>query len=441
MRYVRVFVDTTAGFQPATRSTSTGGIIGEASSAPTGKFLLTKPSGSEFDMITVGSPLYNAIVSFYKQPNTRECWCIRMPSANEVITGMVPSPAPNGTRTTFQLPQANITSISDLRVDGTSYTYVGASPGPGEFSASLTAGTVTLGEAPASGSTIEVDYEIDALQSAFRALRNEDISFLMIAGQQTLSTYMKLVDEVELASASGRYRMAVMSLPEGQALTRELDSEGYFYSDWPLYLQSPRAILVAHKIPLSTVNEDPAAAMMGTICGVPIQQSLTLRPVVCTTTEKFTEGELYTFKQKQVCVLDMPFSHTTGKYVSYGFTLDGSSTRKYIDQVRVYDDLAFSIESTLMNPNVIGKLKYNAAGFASLRAWIASVTNAKIRAGIIDGINYVAIPAETLVLTKSRTEAEEIELKSLINSRGVPDTKIGVDYRGAMEDLDITLVV
>ncbi|MHA1277368.1 MAG: hypothetical protein ACTSQ8_09275 [Candidatus Helarchaeota archaeon] len=441
MRYVRIFYNTTSGFQPATRSTSTGGIIGTAASGPTEKFLLTSPSGDEFDMITVGSPLYNAINSFYKQPNTRRCWCIKMGSRNENVTGMIPAPSPDGNRVTFQLPQANITSISELRVNGTAYTHVGSSPGDGEYTASLSAGTVTFGSAPARGSTIEVDYEIDALQSAFRALRNEDISFLMIAGQQNLSTYMKLVDEVALASASGYYRMAVMSLPEGQALTRDLDDEGYFYSDWPLYLQNARSILVAHKIPLDSVNEDPAGAMMGTICGVPIQQSLTLRPVVCTTTSRFTAGELYVFKEKHVCVLDMAIRGNSGKYVSYGFTLDGSSTRRYIDQVRVYDDLAFSTESTLTNPNVIGYLKYNSSGFASLRSWIASVTNAKIRAGIIDGIDYVNIPAETLVLASDLTEAEEIELNALMNSRKVPDVEMGVDYRGAMEDIEITLVM
>ena len=96
MRYVRVFVDSTAGFQPATRSDSRAGIIGTSASGPTGKFLLTKPSGDEFDSITVGSALYNGILSFYSQPNTRELWCVRMPSANQVITGMVPSPATNG---------------------------------------------------------------------------------------------------------------------------------------------------------------------------------------------------------------------------------------------------------------------------------------------------------------------------------------------------------
>jgi len=441
-RYVRVFLDTTAGFQPATRSLSTGGIIGDSATGPTEKFLLTKPSGDEFDTIEIGSYLYNAINSFYKQRNARECWCIRTPSANQDITGMVPSPLPNGTRTQFQLPQANITTLNEVRVDNVVFTYVGASPGTGEYSASLAAGTITFGEAPADGSIVEADYEIDTIQSAFRALRDEDIAFLVVAGQQNLSTYLQLRDEVELASASGYYRLGIMSLPEEQALTRDLDSEGYRYSDWPTYLQSERSILVAHKIPLDTVNEDPVGAMMGCICGNVIQQSLTLRPIVCTMTEKFTAGERYSFNAKQVSLIDMPFSpHNTGKYIRKGYTLSGSTSTKYIDQMRVYDDFAYTLESTLTNPNVIGKLKMNSAGFATLKSWIMAVGNSKIRNEIIDDIRYITIPLETLANTRNRIEAEEIEFRLANNSRQVPNIRVGVDYRGAMEELEIFAVV
>lgn len=440
MRYVRVFVDTTAGFQPATRSVSRAGIIGTSAAGPTEKFLLTKPSGDEFDTITVGSDLYNAINSFYKQRNARECWCVRISSENTTVTGMIPSPAPNGSRTEFQLPQMNITTISAVRVNGVVFTYVGASPGAGEYTASLAAGTISLGAAPASGSIIETDYEIDALQTAFMALRNEDIALEMIAGDQLLTIYQKLVDEVTLASASGRYRLAVMHLPSGQSLTRDLDSEGYRYSDWPTLLQSERGILVQH-IVLDTVNEDASGAMMGTIAGNLLWQSLTLRPVVCTQIDKFTDGEIYTATSKQVCVFDIPFTNSTGKYITYGFTLSGTTSTKYIDQMRVYDDCAYSLETTLENPNVIGKLKYNTAGFSSLRSWIMAVLQPKIDIGEIDAVNYITIPAETLVNTTNRTEAEEIELQLLINSRAVPDIRIGIDYRGAMEDLELYMIV
>jgi len=441
MRYVKVFRDTTAGFQPATRSVSRAGIIGSSESGPSKKFLLTKPSGDEFDSITIGSNLYNAINSFYKQPNTRECWCVRLDSVNKHITASVPSPLPNGIKKQFQLPNANVTSIDAVRIDGNAYSYVGSSPSTGEYTASLSAGTITFGNAPETSSIIEVDYSIDALQSAYSQLRNEDIAFLILAGDQPLSKYLTLLDEVELASASGRYRMAIHSLPEGQSLTRDFDDEGYRYSDWPTYLQSERSILVAHKIPLNDVNEDASGTVMGVICGQPVEQSLTLRPVNCTTIDKFTAGEMQSFLAKQVCVIDMPFSHTTGKYISKGFTLSGSTSTKYIDQMRVYDDLAYDVENTLENPNVIGKLKYNASGFSSLRAWIASVTNKKIREGKIDAITYVTIPIEALALLSNLSAAEAIELRNASNSRAVGSIRIGVDYRGAMEDIEITLVV
>jgi len=443
LKYVRVFLNTIGGTQPATRSVSTGCVIAQAASGPTGKFLLTKPAGDEFDTITVNSDLYNAIVSFYSQRNARELWCVRYDSSNNSnITGEVLSPLTNGVRTEFQLQMANITNLGELRLDDVALTPVAGSPGADEYSISLAAGTVTLGEAPDTGSILEADYTIDALQSAFMDVRDEDIALMCLGGDWDLSTYMTLVDEMVKASAAGRYRMCQVALPSGQALTREYDEEGYRYSEWPAYLESERCSLIAHKIPESA-NEDAAAALMGTIASVRINKSLTAENVVCTQNSYFTPSETYSMTRRGVIYLDRMQANETAKRISYGTTLSPTSSTKYIDQIRVYDDLAFTVEATVNSPLVIGTLPYNTPGLTTLSNYIRAAVEQKVRFKILEKLNYINIPQLTLSQLKDQgrlTEAEEIEFRQYTNSRYVSGVEVGFDYRGAIEGVEIYLI-
>lgn len=442
MKYVRTYRDTTRGYQPATRSVSTASLIGTSEDGPTGKFLLTKPSGDNFDTLTENSNLYNGIVSFYQQRNPRELWCVRLDSDNTSnITGEVLSPRPNGSRTQFQLSLANITTLSELRVNDTAYTLAAGSPGEGEYTVSLTAGTVTLGDAPSTGDIVDADYSIDALNSAFMSLRNEDIALMALAGDYPLTTYMKLVDEVVKASADGQYRLAIMQLPTGQPLDRTFDSEGYRYSNWPDYLESERAILVAHKNP-ADANEDAAAAVMGEIASEKVESSLTAKPVSITQYEYFTASEVYSMNQRNIVVLDR-FPNSTQKIIARGKTLSADSSIEYIDKIRVLDDIAYTVEAFVNSPLVIGRLKYNTPGLTGLANVIRGSLGYKIRIGEIEGIEELTIPALSLSQLKdsgSLTADEEIEFRAMIESRTVGNVRVVIDYRGAIEDVDIYLI-
>lgn len=443
IRYVRITLDTTAAYQPATRSWGVGGIIGESSTGPTDAFLLTYPGGTEYDALESNSPLKIAIDSFYAQPNTMDCWCVRFRSGagTTTVSNEVPSPLPNGVAVTFQLQNANITSIDALDINGTVYTYA-ATPGAGEYSQDLTLGQVTIGgDALASGATINVDYTIDALQSSFRALRDKDIQLEMIAGCTTLTQLMQLVDEVTLASASSRYRIAFGMLPSGQPLTSQLDDEGYQYRNWIQYLQSPRMSLVAHKIP-ADAYEDAAANVMGVAAGLKPWRSLTLRPVQCTQIYNFTDTELRAFYNAQCIVLDDPYMVSgTGKYITYGFNLSGDSALKYVDTMRVLDDLAFILEAGLTNPNIIGMLKYNSTGLDSLKAHIMAILQPRVDIGEFEAVTYINIPVEVYIDKQTRSEVEELIVRNAKVSRTVSNISVGIDYRGAIEGIDLELVV
>jgi len=416
MRYVEVKV-TTSFFAPATISYSNAGVLGDGMNTelPSEPFLLTKPSGDNFDKINTASPLYQAVVDYFSQPNTTNLWVMNTPSEGAKISHEPMIPISDTNDKQFQIQTTNIDSIDGIyEMKDNTLTLVD----PSEYSANLTTGVVTFTSAKTSD--MYATYNIDALGYGLKKLRDKDIQVEFIAGETNIENLQRLIDEVELASACQRFRIAVGMMPSGQIL----DSTylGHLSS-----LRSHRFVYVAHKC----TDTDAAAAVAGAICGNEPNQNMTLRTVYCDQdpNDPFSDTEEYAFWQNQVLALQPNRWVGNGVYCLHGFNMSPSSTNKWIDFVRTNDYLSLLIISTLTNPNIIGDVPYTMGGMRTLKAYIRSAMRPALIRGYISSIDEIIIPIESIIAKgNSASDEEKQYLLNLKSHRIIEDIVVVFTY-------------
>jgi hypothetical protein len=91
-------------------------------------------------------------------------------------------------------------------------------------------------------------------------------------------------------------------------------------------------------------------------------------------------------------------------------------------------------------PAVIGGVRINKAGMASLRNYINSIMQTAVNAGEIDSFS-VNIPVATAlaVAATSRTVAQAALITTARTNRNV-DAEIAIEYSGAVHTLDIDVL-
>ena len=144
MRYISVKV-TSSFFAPNVISYSNCGVIGDGmnSALPSEPFLLTKPSGDNFDKLNTSSPLYQAVVDYFSQPNTTNLWVLHSSSDNAQITDEPMSVIEDTDNKQFQVQSTHLVSIEKVSemVNGNLEEI-----SPSEYTTNLTSGIITFNQ-------------------------------------------------------------------------------------------------------------------------------------------------------------------------------------------------------------------------------------------------------------------------------------------------------
>jgi hypothetical protein len=428
MRYVNISVST-AFFAPKFISHSNGGVLGDGGNTalPADPFLLTKPDGTNYDLISTSSELYQAISDFYSQPNTNNLWVQHLPSAGAAVVDEVMLPVTGGSGLSFQITATNLVSLSRIRemVSGV-ITLVD----PSEYTANLTTGIVTFDTAKTND--VYADYNVDAFGYGLKKLRSKDVQVLFKANETNITNIQRVIDEAELATSTQRFRTAVGMMPSGQVLT----------GDWLSnlrYLRSVRHILASHKCDES----DAAACLAGVICGHEPNDSLTLENIVCDQdpSDPFSDDEEYSFWQNQVLAFVPNEWVGTGVTCLHSFNMSGSATNKWIDTIRTSDYLALLLISRLTNPKIIGGIGYNKNGMGELRAQIESALTPALNKNYIDSIDQIVNPLEVIILKEpsARSPAERAYLLTRKSQRVIDEMIVLYTYPASPDQIYLDL--
>jgi len=433
--YVSVLLNTDAYWQPPYRSVGNGCLIGNGGPNAPQKFWLTRPSGSDFDLLSTGSDLRNSVTTWYKQRNARNVLCINTGSINAMsLLDEVPRPMPTGLITDFFVPATPVQSIDDVTlIIGTNtydlpaggYTYTASQVG-GQYT-----GEVVITPAPPRGTRIYVDYTADALPMALRECMSDDVQIVVLCNNTTLTDLQMLADHVDLAFASNRFRMGSAMLPQSQTLTG-------VWRNWSVSLSSENMMLCSHNS-----SEDAAAGYAGMVSGLRVFDDPIKGVVNLDYSGTFTDNERLAFEQAQINCLDNYYTNELGLRSLQSFTLSPSTDRQFIDFVRTYQDLMWRLISTLDSPNVIGKNTFSRAGIAKLKSDIEAAFLIPLRIGEIESIVGIDIPLESIIRTpyNQRTAAERTILQQAKALRILGNITVSYEAISYPHKLELTLQV
>jgi hypothetical protein len=427
MRYVNIYV-TTSFFAPQYISWGNGGVIGDGENTllPSQPFLLTKPSGSNFDLISEDSELYQAVTDFFSQPNTNTLWVMNSPSEGATIEDEAILPIDDTDDRLFQIRSTNFESLNSVyeMASGT-YQEVDAS----EYAVDTETGIVTFTDAQTNN--LYANYTVDAYGYALKQMMSKDIQIIFKAGETNLTNLQRLIDHAELASSCQRFRMAFGMMPSGQALD----------SDWLsdlAGLRSNRFAYIAHKCE----DSDAAACVAGTACGKLPNDSLTLENVVCDqdSTDPWTDDEEYSFNQNQIIALQPNRWVGSGVTCLNTYNMSGSSTDKWVDLIRTSDYLSLLLISRLTNPNIIGGIGFNKAGMAMLDTQIRAALAPALTKNIIDSLDAIVNPLKVIILKGDDASAEEKQyLLDRKSQRVIDDLTVVYTYPASPDQITLNL--
>jgi hypothetical protein len=434
--YVRVDLNTEAFFQAPFRSQGNGCLIGNGGPNAPQTFWLTRPTGSDYNLMTVGSDLKDSVDTWYGQRNAERVYCINTGSVNAAsVVDETPRPSPDGTETTFFISSSPVISIDavSIDIDGTvfdlpagGYSFVASQDASSNFT-----GEIVISPPPPSGSRIFVDYSMDALQNALRLSMSQDVQILVLCNNTTLTDLQTLATHLDLAFASLRFRMGVSMLPKGQELTGS-------YRTWPRDLATENMMLVSHNS-----TEDAAAGYAGALSGIRVFDDPILLPVNLTYDATFTDNARLTFKDNKVICIDNYYTNELGLRALRNYTLSPTSDRQYVDFVRTYQDLMWRLIATLDSPLTIGKISYTRAGIAKLKSDIYAAFLIPISIGEIVDIVGIDIPLEQIIRKPfaTRSAAEVTTLNAAKAARTMEDITVSYEAQSWVDDLRVTLQV
>lgn len=199
-------------------------------------------------------------------------------------------------------------------------------------------------------------------------------------------------------------------------------------------VKNERMVFIAHKS-----TDDAAAALAGVIGGVEPQVSILLKSIKVNMSDTFADADIDKFDAASVNWITSPVlipGHAL--FMGEGYTADPSQNKKYIDIVRVIDDVNFRIKATLIQ--AIGNFRVSRSGLRAIVTLVQSVLSPLQTQAVIEGYQ-IYIPLLVLLdkdpNTLTAAEAQQIQQHQADRS---VDMVVTVEYAGAIHRLHINLV-
>ncbi|AZM50750.1 hypothetical protein DMB38_13280 [Streptomyces sp. WAC 06738] len=251
------------------------------------------------------------------------------------------------------------------------------------------------------------------------------------AGGQPTDAIVKLAEHVKGPFGEGLERMGVAMLGKG-------DHDPLIITGT---LNTDRMVYVAHKS-----DEDVAAAVAGTIGGYDPHVSMLLKKVGVSSGE-FTADELIKINGSEDddsppagnnlnWLVNPALIPGQGVYLGEGYTgANGTTDKKYIDIVRMLDDLTFRLKASLIT--TIGELRISRTGLRALAGQMEGVLEPLRRSEVIEDYEVV-IPVLQL-FDKPQPTPEEEKIMADARRDRLAEAMIKITYAGAIHRLSIKL--
>lgn len=302
---------------------------------------------------------------------------------------------------------------------------------------------IKLAFANGASSVWAVDVNIAATQAnlttALDKLAMKDVQCVMIANapasDETNAALLALADHVAGGTANATERVGVFMLAagdDGTGLATTLPSGSV--------KENNRLIGIAH----NNGSYDVAAAVSGLLSSLDPWESPVMKSItgIGTPTADFTNTQFTNMAAAQINPIFDPLYYAGSSLVlKTEYTLGATAEGIYlVDVRRVIDDIVYKLKTGLTVPAVIGGVRINKAGMASLRNYINSIMQTAVNAGEIDSFS-VNIPVATAlaVAANSRTAAQATLITNARTNRTV-DAEISIEYSGAVHTLDIDVL-
>jgi hypothetical protein len=233
------------------------------------------------------------------------------------------------------------------------------------------------------------------------------------------------VTSVSNTGADGQERIGVAMLGNGVTDTTVVTNVGSLVNE--------RMVYVAHKS-----SQDAAAAVAGTIASYEPPVSILLKPVNITSAQ-FTPTEIQAINGA------VETAGPTGQGINWlthptlipgtGIYMGGG--KKFIDIVRVIDDVSFKLKAQLIR--TIGNLRISRSGLRGVIAQMEVVLLPMVQAGVLDDYT-ITIPL-LVMLDKDPTKltAAELALINQAHAERLVQIAVAVSYAAAIHRLVITL--
>jgi len=393
---VNVKLSTEGLYKVGVRSWGDVGIVGRGvgSEFTVGdSYVIRKPSDAK-DLFGESSALYNSILLLFSNGATK---VIVVPAAVTAQSQETFSGDANQTEFTLsEIPAQPMDSVqiaSVPQIEGE------------DFYVDYGNKKVIFYDPPASGTdNITIDYSLHTLlqvQNALTVLEDEDVQ-LVLGAMMFDSALLGAIKTHCIAMENESPRLGIYMLKNGETDTTLATTLG-----------SKLSTLIAHKS-----LKDKAAALCGLIAGLKPWEDLTMRPLLNTEqSSRFTSTQVAAFDAVHIITaIDPPKLTGNAFVVSTGWTLDGTGSYTFIDQIRTAHHIASVISYGITNPNVIGKMRMNRNGLRELDSYMRSLLNPWVKAGAIDGYDF-SNPAKDLFELDNPNSSDIAEIQALQASR------------------------
>jgi hypothetical protein len=267
-------------------------------------------------------------------------------------------------------------------------------------------------------------------------LANMPMSTAAIAANGAVTLLVNHVTSVSNTGNDGMERIGIAMLPKDSADPTLVTGNSTLVNE--------RMVYVAHRS-----NDDAAAAVAGTIAGYEPAVSLVLKPVNIQT-DQFTPTQIQTINGAVEDRTTGPtgagvnwLTHPTlipggGIYMGEGYTGNPGGGKKFIDIVRVIDDVSFKLKAQLIT--TIGALRISRSGLRTLISQMQVVLIPMVDSGILDDFQ-IHVPLLTILdkPENARTADEQAALTQAHAQRLV-QVVVSVSYAAAIHRISIDLV-
>jgi hypothetical protein len=283
--------------------------------------------------------------------------------------------------------------------------------------------------------------------AALRSLEAvDDVTFVALAEEKGVDELLLLKAHVENVSAAGSPRIGVAMVDPTRALSQTWAADAIAaltQANKVLRSDASRMIVVAGRAPAGGASPDFAAAAAGAVAGLPVHVSPVLKQVRGVAIPKelqFAPTEIKDLaKEGIIPLIDPELIPGSGLFMADGGLFTSDARRRFVDIVRVLDDIQFRLRAGLIGQ--VGDARITKAGLTVVKTQAEGIVDILRRQAVIDDFRIQIPLLDRLAVPEAaRSAADAAEIVKARNNRAV-DMFVTVVYGPQIHHLNVTLTM